>query len=185
MCFKKKDLFTPNLLAHYAVIHKTLAKHNAEQQHQNSPISWSHRSTSMPCESNLKFIRPSSLKVIDEIESLNTSIIDNDECETGQVSLFSSHTAPFFVVEVLMGENWPILDYFHSCRFRPNRAQHGLLSMLHLFLFFILAVVLTLFAHQVANQRNDQKIPFTHFLKNNCAFFLLSSYLQMTSRIVS
>ena len=46
----------------------------AEQQHQNSPMFWSHCSTSIPCESSLKSIRPSSLKAIDEIESLNTSI---------------------------------------------------------------------------------------------------------------
>ena len=34
-----------------------------------------------------------SLRAIDETESLNTSIIENDECETGQVSLFSGHFA--------------------------------------------------------------------------------------------
>ncbi|XP_059350664.1 uncharacterized protein LOC130693764 isoform X3 [Daphnia carinata] len=50
-------------------IHKTIAEHMAEQQHQNAPMSWSHRSTSMP-----------SLRAIDELESLNTSsILDESE----------------------------------------------------------------------------------------------------------
>ena len=57
-------------------IHKTIAEHMAEQQHQNAPMSWSHRSTSMP-----------SLRAIDELESLNTSSII-DECDTGQVSAY-------------------------------------------------------------------------------------------------
>ncbi|XP_045024448.1 uncharacterized protein LOC123469466 isoform X2 [Daphnia magna] len=55
-------------------IHKTIAEHMAEQQHQNAPMSWSHRSTSMP-----------SLRAIDELESLNTSSI-LDESETIQTS---------------------------------------------------------------------------------------------------
>lgn len=56
----------------YAV-HKTVAEHIADQQHQNSTMSWSHRSTSMP-----------SLRAIDELESLNASIAD--ESDAGQVS---------------------------------------------------------------------------------------------------
>jgi hypothetical protein len=56
-------------------IHKTIAEHMAEQQQQNAPMSWSHRSTSMP-----------SLRAIDELESLNTSSII-DESDAGQVSL--------------------------------------------------------------------------------------------------
>ena len=56
--------------------HKTVAEHMADQQ--NSTMSWSHRSTSMP-----------SLRAVDEIESLNTSIISSaaEEFDSGQVSL--------------------------------------------------------------------------------------------------
>lgn len=53
--------------------HKSVAEHMAEQQHQNSTMSWSHRSTSMP-----------SLRAIDELESLNASLAD--ESDSGQVS---------------------------------------------------------------------------------------------------
>ncbi|XP_046652893.1 uncharacterized protein LOC124343574 isoform X2 [Daphnia pulicaria] len=55
-------------------IHKTIAEHMAEQQQQNAPMSWSHRSTSMP-----------SLRAIDELESLNTSSII-DESDAGQMT---------------------------------------------------------------------------------------------------
>ena len=131
-------------------IHKTVAEHIAEQQHQNSPMSWSHRSTSMP-----------SLRAIDEIESLNTSIIENDECETGQVSLFYGHTAStaHFLKKLFRGKTGQfkkILDYFlfFSLPLSPKPrpawfAEH--VPFISLFCFLILAVLLTLFVHQVAD----------------------------------